>query len=152
MELILLEKIRNLGAIGDRVKVKSGYGRNFLVPHGKAVYATVSNIAAFEKRRAELEKKEAEVLAAAQQRAATLQALKLSIATHAGQDGKLFGSVGPREISKAFEDAGHDVDKSEIDLFNGPIRDLGEHEFGVQLHSELELKLTLTVIAEEPVK
>jgi large subunit ribosomal protein L9 len=152
MELILLEKTRNLGAIGDRVKVKSGYGRNFLVPQGKAVYATAANIAAFEKRRAELMKKEAEVLAAAQKRAATLQNLSLTITTNAGEDGKLFGSIGPREISKAFEDAGQPVDKSEIDLITGPIRDLGEHEFGVQLHSELELKMKLTVVAEEPAK
>lgn len=152
MEVILLEKIRNLGVIGDRVKVKSGYGRNFLVPQGKAVYATSANIAEFEKRRAELEKKEAEILAQAQKRAATLQDLSLSITTHAGDDGKLFGSIGPREISHAFEEAGHHVDKSEIDLINGPIRELGEHEVGVQLHSDIELKVKLTVIAEEPAK
>lgn len=152
MEVILLEKIRNLGVIGDRVKVKSGYGRNFLVPQGKAVYATSANIAEFEKRRAELEKKAAEVLAQAQQRAATLQELTLTITTHAGDDGKLFGSIGPREISHAFEEAGHHVDKSEIDLVDGPIRELGEHEVGVQLHSDLELKIKLTVVAEEPAK
>jgi large subunit ribosomal protein L9 len=150
MEVILLERIRNLGVIGDRVKVKSGYGRNFLVPQGKAVYATNANIAEFEKRRAELESKEAEVLAQAKQRAATLQDLVLTIATNAGEDGKLFGSIGPREIAKAYEDLGHNVDKGEIDLIQGPIRELGEHEFGLQLHSDVELKVKLTVIAEEP--
>ena len=100
MEVILLEKIRNLGVIGDRVKVKSGYGRNFLVPQGKAVYATNANIAEFEKRRAELEKKEAEVLAQAQQRAATLQELSLTITTNAGDDGKLMTAIdeSPRQF------------------------------------------------------
>lgn len=152
MELILLEKIRNLGAIGDRVKVKSGYGRNFLVPQGKAVFATATNIAEFEKRRAELEKKEAEVLAAAQKRAITLQDLSLVIKAIAAEDGKLFGSIGPREISKAFEDAGHEIDKSQIDLADGPIREIGESEVSIQLHSEVELKLKVTVVADEPAK
>ena len=152
MEVVLLEKIRNLGSIGDRVKVKPGYGRNYLVPQGKAAYATAANIAAFEKRRAELEKKEAEVLAAAQKRADALKDVTLVVAAHSGEDGKLFGSVGPREIAKAFDDAGYHVDKSEIDLLGGPIRDLGEHEFFVHTHSEIELKLKVTVTAEEPAK
>lgn len=150
MEVILLEKVRNLGAIGDKVKVKPGYGRNFLVPHGKAVYATASNIAEFEKRRAELLKKEAEVLAEAQKRAATLETLALQITAQAAEDGKLFGSIGPREISKAFDDLGHHVDKSEIDLLHGPIRELGEHDVSLQIHSEVVLKVKLTVLAEEP--
>lgn len=152
MEVILLEKIRNLGVIGDRVKVKSGYGRNYLVPQGKAVYATSANVAEFEKRRAELEKKEAEVLVSAQQRATALQDLAIIISTNAGDDGKLFGSIGPREISKAYESAGHHVDKSEIDLFNGPIRELGEHEVGLQLHSDIEIKVKVTIVAEEQTK
>jgi large subunit ribosomal protein L9 len=152
MEVILLEKIRKLGIIGDRVNVKPGFGRNYLVPQGKAVYATTANIAEFEKRRAELEKKEAEVLTGAQQRAATLENLTLSIPAHASEDGKLFGSIGPREIAKAFELAGHHVDKSEIDLIHGPIREAGEHEVAVQLHSDVELKIKVTVTPEETTK
>lgn len=152
MEVVLLEKIRNLGSIGDRVNVKPGFGRNYLVPQGKAVYATAANIAEFEKRRAELEKKEAEVFAAAQKRADTLKDVTLIVAAHAAEDGKLFGSIGPREIAKAFETSGHHVDKSEIDLLAGPIRELGEHEYSLHLHGEIELALKLTVVAEEPTK
>ncbi len=149
MEIILLEKVRNLGAIGDKVNVKSGYGRNYLVPQGKAVYATNANIAEFEKRREELLKKEAAVLAEAKKRAATLETLALSIIALAAEDGKLYGSIGPREIAKAFDDLGHHVDKSEIDLLNGPIREVGEHELSLQIHSEVELKIKLVVTAEE---
>lgn len=148
MEIILLENIRNLGVIGDRVKVKSGYGRNYLVPQGKAVFATERNLALFEERREELLKKAAEVLKLAQERGKTLQELSLNITAMASEEGKLFGSIGTREVSKAFEDLGHHVDKIEIDMPEGPIRDVGEYEIHVILHAELVLPIKVTVVAQ----
>lgn len=148
MEIILLENIRNLGVIGDRVNVKPGYGRNFLVPQGKAVYANERNLALFEERREELLKKAAEVLKAAQERGKTLQDLSLNITAIASEEGKLFGSIGPREISRAFEQQGATVDKIEIDMPDGPIRDIGEYEVNVLLHAEVVLPIKVTVVAE----
>lgn len=148
MEIILLENIRNLGVIGDRVKVKPGYGRNFLVPNGKAVYATDRNLALFEERREELLKKAAEVLKAAQDRGKAFQDLSLNITALASEEGKLFGSIGPREISRAFEDLGHLIDKVEIDMPEGPIRDIGDYEINVILHAEVVLPIKVTVVAQ----
>lgn len=148
MEIILLENIRNLGVIGDRVNVKPGYGRNFLVPQGKAVYANERNTALFEERREELMKKAAEVLKAAQERGKALQDLSLNITALASEEGKLFGSIGPREISRAFEEQGAVVDKIEITMPNGPIRDIGEYEVNVLLHAEVVIPIKVTVVAE----
>ncbi len=148
MEIILLENIRNLGVIGDRVNVKPGYGRNFLVPQGKAVYANERNLALFEERREELLKKAADVLKAAQDRGKAFKDLSLNITALASEEGKLFGSIGPREISRSFEELGHNVDKIEIDMPDGPIRDIGEYEVNVLLHAEVILPIKVTVIAE----
>lgn len=148
MEVILLENIRNLGVIGDTVKVKPGYGRNYLVPHGKAVYANERNLKEFEARRDELLKKAAEVLAQAQERGKTLQDIDLSITAMASEEGKLFGSIGPREISRAFEEKGHHVDKIEIDMPDGPIRDIGDYEVNVLLHADVVIPIKVTVVAE----
>ncbi|MDQ2993468.1 MAG: 50S ribosomal protein L9 [Pseudomonadota bacterium] len=148
MEVILLENIRNLGIIGDRVKVKGGYARNFLVPHGKAIYANERNLAQFEARREELLQKAAEVKAAAETRGKTIADLSLVITAIASEEGKLFGSIGPREISRAFEDLGHNVDKIEIDMPEGPIRDIGEYNINVLLHAEVVIPIKVTVNAE----
>jgi len=127
MDVILLEKVKNLGSLGARVSVKPGYGRNFLIPKGKAVPATEANIAAFDARRAELERQEAETLAAAQARAAQLAEIAVVIAAKSGDEGKLFGSVGTRDIAEAITAAGVTVDKSEVRLPNGAIRNTGEY-------------------------
>jgi large subunit ribosomal protein L9 len=149
MDVILLEKVENLGSIGDRVKVRSGYGRNFLVPRGKATLATPANIAIFEARRAELEKKEAEELQAATQRAASAAKLTLRLAAKAGTEGKLFGSLGTADIAEACTAAGVTVRRSEIRLPNGPIRTLGEHSIELHLHSDVNATIRITVVAED---
>jgi len=149
MDVILLEKVENLGNIGDRVKVRSGYGRNFLVPRGKATLATPANIAIFEARRAELEKKEAEELQAATQRAASAAKLTLRLAAKAGTEGKLFGSLGTADIAEACTAAGVTVRRSEIRLPNGPIRTLGEHSIELHLHSDVNATIRITVVAED---
>lgn len=149
MEVILLEKVQNLGDLGDRVQVKAGFGRNFLVPYGKAVPATRDNVEKFEARRAELEKAASEKLAAAQARAEKLQGMRVEIAAKtADEDGKLFGSVGSREIMDAVAKLGGDVEKSEIHLPNGPLRSIGEFPIEVQLHSDVLAELTVAVVAE----
>lgn len=149
MEVILLEKIGKLGTIGDRVSVKSGYGRNFLIPQGKAVFATSSNIAEFEARRAELEKAAAEKVAAAEARAAKLAELgTITILANAGDEGKLFGSVGTQDIADAVTAAGAEIDRSEVRLPEGALRDLGEYEVDIQLHSEVIQTVSLNVVAE----
>ena len=137
MEVILLQKVANLGNIGDLVKVKSGYGRNFLLPHGKATLATVANKAKFEARRAELEKAAREELAAAEARAAKFTSFKLSITAKAGSEGKLFGSVGTADIAEAATKAGLALERSEVRLPEGPIRMAGEHSVQIQLHATL---------------
>jgi large subunit ribosomal protein L9 len=146
MEVILLEKVRNLGALGEKVNVKSGYGRNFLIPHGKAVSATPKNIEAFEVRRAELEKLEAEHLAAAQARKAAIEGLgAVIINSKAGDEGKLFGSIGTRDIADAVHAAGVALEKSEIDLPTGVIRNIGDYEIVVELHSDVVATLKLSI-------
>ena len=149
MDVILLENIGNLGALGDKVSVKAGYGRNYLIPQGKAVPATQANVAEFEARRAEFERAAAEVLAAAQARAQALAALELiTVEANAGEEGKLFGSVGTRDIAEAVTAAGCPVDKSEIRLPEGALRETGEYSIAVQLHPEVMTDLTLAVVPE----
>jgi large subunit ribosomal protein L9 len=149
MEIILLQKVANLGNIGDRVKVKPGYGRNFLLPQGKATLATPDNVAKFEARRAELEKAAGEELGKAQARAAKLQGFKLSITAKAGGEGKLFGSVGTSDIAEATTKAGFDVERSEVRLPHGPIRQAGEHLVQIHLHTDVTVELPVTIVAEE---
>ena len=148
MQVILLEKIRRLGELGDTVKVKSGYGRNFLIPQGKAVSATEANKKFFEQRRAELEKKQAEVLAAAQARAEKLAALTVTIASKAGDEGKLFGSVGTRDIAEAVTKAGVAIEKSEVRLPNGALRNVGVYDIAIALHSEVAATVKVAIVAE----
>ena len=149
MEVILLENIGNLGALGDKVDVKPGYGRNFLIPQGKAVPATEGNVAKFEARRAELEATAAETLSNAEARGEALTALgAVEIAATAGEEGKLFGSVGTRDIADALTAAGCEVDKSEIRLPEGVIRELGEFEIMIQVHADVSTSVAIHIIAE----
>jgi large subunit ribosomal protein L9 len=149
MELILLERVKNLGDLGDVVKVKSGYGRNFLLPQGKALTATASNKEVFETRKAELMKKSAESLNAAKLRAEKIGGKKVTVKALAADEGKLYGSVGPAEIARAAELAGLDIEKSEIDLPEGPIRMTGTYTVAVRLHSEIETSLDVVVEEEK---
>jgi large subunit ribosomal protein L9 len=149
MQVILLENIRNLGGLGDSVSVANGYGRNFLLPNGKAVPATQDNVEKFEARRAELEKKAADILAAAQARAAQIAALSVTIEAHSGDEGKLFGSVGTKDIAEAMTTAGVAVEKHEVRLPNGALRNTGEFEVDVHLHADVNAVLKLTIVAEE---
>jgi large subunit ribosomal protein L9 len=149
MEVILLQKIANLGDIGDRVKVKPGFGRNFLLPGGKATLATPENIARFESRRAELEAKASKDLTSAKERAAALEGFKLEITAKAGNEGKLFGSIGTADIAEACANAGHAIERAEVRLPGGPIRQVGEHVISLHLHSDIDVQVPLTVIAEE---
>ncbi len=137
MEVILLKPNKNLGKLGDKVKVKSGYGRNYLIPQGQAVPATAENVEYFEKRRSELEAEAASELESAKQRLATLESLNVTIAMKAGDEGKLFGSVGTRDIADAIVKAGVEVEKKEIQMPEGALRQVGEYEVGVQVHSEV---------------
>lgn len=149
MQVILLDKIGNLGSLGDTVNVKSGYARNYLIPQGKAVMANKANIEMFETRRAELEAKVAEVLAADQARADQISALEaVVIASKAGDEGKLFGSVGTRDIADAITEAGVKVAKSEVRLPEGALRNLGEYEVSIQLHSEVFATAKIQIVAE----
>ena len=149
MNIILLDKIANLGGLGDQVSVKSGYARNFLFPQGKAVPATKDNVEKFEARRAELEAKIAEALNAAQTRADQLSALEtVTIAAPAGDEGKLFGSVGTRDIADAVTAAGVELAKAEVKLPTGTLRELGEFDIDVQLHSEVMTSVKLAIVAE----
>jgi large subunit ribosomal protein L9 len=149
MELILLQKVANLGNIGDRVRVKSGYGRNFLLPKGKATLATPANVARFEARRAELEKIASDELERAGQRAAALKDFKLNITAKAGTEGKLFGSVGTADIAEAASAAGHTLARSEVRLPEGPLRTVGEHTVQIHLHADVDLELRVIIVAEE---
>lgn len=149
MEVILLEKVRNLGGLGDQVKVKSGYGRNYLIPKGKAVMATKENVAMFEERRAELEAKAAEQMATAQGRAEKLAGLGVvTIVARAGDEGKLFGSVTASDVADAVSAAGVDVAKSEVKMPEGALRQTGEFELMVQLHTDVAQNITVQVVAE----
>ena len=152
MEVILLEKIDNLGGVGDQVKVRSGYGRNYLLPKGKATLATPENIAIFEERRVELERKEAGETAAAEGRAAQIRDLSLRLMAKAGTEGKIFGSLGTIDIVEACAAAGVEVERSEVRLPNGPLRTLGEHEVEIHLHSDVNVTILIEVVADdEPV-
>lgn len=147
MELILLEKVKNLGNLGDKVQVKPGYGRNYLVPHGKAAPATASNLADFEKRRADIEAKAGTLLAAAAARRAALDGQEVSLSVNASPEGKLFGSVGPREIAEAFTARGLHVEKSEVIMPEGPIRVTGESSLTLALHADVSATVKVIVQA-----
>ena len=148
MEVILLEKIRNLGELGDKVNVKSGYGRNFLIPYNKAIIANQDNLAEFEARRVELEKMAKENLAAAESRAASLAELSVTITAKAGDEGKLYGSVNVKEIADAITETGVAVEKSEVILDHGAIRNTGEYDIRIQLHTDVEATIKLTIVEE----
>ena len=149
MEVILLQKIANLGNVGDRVKVRSGFGRNFLLPQGKATLATAENVARFEARREELERAAREHLASAGERAGAMQDFRLTIHAKAGTEGKLFGSVGTSDIAEACTRAGFKVERSEVRLPAGPLRMLGEHTVSLHLHADVDVPLHVTIVAEE---
>ncbi len=148
MEVILLEKVRNLGALGETIKVRAGYGRNYLIPRGKAVMATADNIAKFEARRAELEQAAAGTLAVAQGRAAKVAELgEVTIGHNAGEEGKLFGSVGTHDIADAISKAGVEVARHEIAMPEGPIRQVGEYELELNLHTDVTQTIKVNVVA-----
>ena len=148
MNVILLERLTNLGDIGDEVAVKAGFARNFLIPKGKAVRATEENRAVFEGRRAELESAAAEQLSEAQGRAAKLEGLSLTLVVKAGEEGKLYGSVGTQDIADAITAEAIEVARSEVRLPEGVIRSIGEYEIDVQLHSDVAVSIAVAVVAE----
>ena len=148
MDIILLQRIKNLGKLGDKVSVKAGYGRNFLIPQGKAVAATEANTAAFEARRAELEKQEAAILAAANARDEQLNEVNIVITAKAGDEGKLFGSIGTRDIADALTNAGLTVDRAEVRLPLGALRNTGEFNIAIQLHHDVTAEVLVTIVAE----
>jgi large subunit ribosomal protein L9 len=149
MNVILLENVENLGGIGDLVKVKPGYGRNFLLPQGKAALATPGNMKAIEARRAELEKAAAEDVAKAKARAKTIDGIEIVISANAGSEGKLFGSVGPMDIVEALNAIQVEVERAEIRLPDGPIHDIGDFAVGVHLHTEVDAEITVKVVAAD---
>jgi large subunit ribosomal protein L9 len=149
MDVILLQKVANLGNIGDRVNVKSGYGRNFLLPEGKATLATPANVKKFEARRAELEKAAKDELASAESRAAALKEFVLKIAAKAGNEGKLFGSIGTTDIAEACTAQGQKISRSEVRLPTGPIRMVGDHQVTLHLHADVDVQLQVSVVPEE---
>lgn len=150
MEVILLDKVENLGGLGDKVKVRSGYGRNFLIPQGKAVPATADNLAEFEKRRAELEAQIADELKKAESRKTELEGKRFEVRARAGEEGKLFGSVGTTDVVDAIKAAGIEVERREVRMPDtGPIHELGEFEIGIHLHSDVDTTVTIAVVAEE---
>lgn len=149
MNVILLESVENLGGIGDLVKVKPGYGRNYLLPQGKAALATPENMKAIEARRAELEKAAAEELAKAQERAKAFTDLEVVVLANAGAEGKLFGSVGPVDIVTALETVQVAIERAEVRMPDGPIQELGEFPIGVHLHSEVNVEVLVKVVGEE---
>lgn len=148
MDVILLDKVGKLGEIGDKVAVKAGFGRNYLIPQGKAVPATEENLKEFEARRAELEAAAAEKLAEAQKRAEGLQEMEITIAANAGDEGKLFGSIGTKDIADAVTAKGVEVDKAEIKLPEGTLRETGDYEIDIQLHPDVMATIKLSVIPE----
>ncbi|MCH8135508.1 MAG: 50S ribosomal protein L9 [Proteobacteria bacterium] len=149
MNVILLENVENLGVIGDLVKVKAGFGRNFLMPQGKAALATPENVKAIDARRAELEKNAAEDLGNAKKRADVLNGMELVISANAGSEDKLFGSVGPIDITEAFAAVQVEVQRSEVRMPDGPIHELGEFQIGVHLHPEVNAEVTVKVVAAD---
>ncbi|MBC8024668.1 MAG: 50S ribosomal protein L9 [Steroidobacteraceae bacterium] len=148
MDVILLTKVANLGNIGDRVKVKSGYGRNFLLPKGKATLATPDNVKKFEARRADLEKVAKDQFKDAESRAAALKDFKLEITAKAGTEGKLFGSIGTSDIAEACTKAGHKLARAEVRLPTGPLRTVGEHVVALHLHTDIDVQLPVVITAE----
>ena len=148
MQLILLQKVVNLGALGDKVNVKPGYGRNFLIPYGRAVPATAKNIAEFETRRADYEAKANDIHAAAEARKAKLEGASVIVKANSSTEGKLYGSVGPRDIAEAFTAAGLPLNKSEVVMGEGPLRRTGEFEITVHLHADVETKVKVTVVPD----
>ncbi|HHB92256.1 MAG TPA: 50S ribosomal protein L9 [Thioploca sp.] len=148
MEVILLEKIKHLGKLGDKVVVKNGYARNYLVPKNKAVLATANNLADFEVRRSEFEKAQQTVLESSKERAEQLKEIIVEIAGKVGVEGKLFGSVGAADIAQAITEGGIPITKQEIRLSNGPIRQVGEYDIKVHLHQDVDAFVTVQVIAE----
>ncbi|MEQ6916958.1 50S ribosomal protein L9 [Halomonas aquatica] len=148
MDVILLDNIGKLGGLGDQVTVKPGYGRNYLVPYGLAVPATKDNIEAFQAQRAELEAQAAERKAVAEARAEQLNDIELSLVSKAGDEGKLFGSIGPRDLAEAISSAGMEVAKSEVRMPQGPIRQTGEYDVVLHLHAEVDATVRVVVVAE----
>lgn len=148
MELILIEKVLNLGDLGDKVKVKPGYGRNYLVPSGKAMRATSANIAEFEARREELEIIARQKMSAAGERLASIEGFELVVSANASDEGKLYGSIGPREIAEAVTERGIALSKSEVIMGEGPIRNVGEHQVLIHLHADVETEIKVTVNPE----
>lgn len=148
MDVILLDKIGKLGGLGDKVTVKPGHGRNYLVPYGLAVPATKDNIEAFQAQRAELEAQAAERKAVAEARAEQLNDIELSLVSKAGDEGKLFGSIGPRDLAEAISSAGIEVAKSEVRMPQGPIRQTGEYDIDLHLHAEVDATVRVVVVAE----
>jgi len=148
MQVILLEKIHNLGALGDVVKVKAGFARNFLIPKGKAQRATPENLAAFEQRRGELERAQADALVAAQARGSKLDGVMVQVTRRAGVDGRLFGSVTNYDIAEALAGLGHEVERSAIRMPQGPLKMVGDHDIAVALHSDVVVHIKVSVLAE----
>jgi large subunit ribosomal protein L9 len=149
MQVILMEKVANLGNLGDVVKVKDGYARNFLIPHGKAKRATPDNLKAFESRRAELEKAQAETLSKAQERGAKLDGLTLQITQKAGPDGRLFGSVTNYDIVEALQKQGHEVERANVRMPQGPLKQVGEYPIGIALHTDVAVTIKVAVLGEQ---
>ena len=149
MQVILLERVQNLGELGDSVKVKPGFARNFLIPQGRAVIATPENVAEFEARRAELERQEAEALAVVQARADALEGQEITLARKTGEEGKLFGSVGPQDIADALTAAGNPVSRNEVRLLNDTLRQVGDFTVRVHLYANVEASITVHIVAEE---
>ncbi len=149
MEVILLDNVGKIGDLGDKVNVKAGYGRNYLIPQGKAVPATKENLETFEARRAELEKASKDKLVAAESRAKELAELELTIAVKAGEEGKLFGSIGTRDLADVITSSGVEINKSEVKLPEGPLRQTGEYEIDLQLHPDVLATVTVIVVPEE---
>ena len=149
MQVILLEKVRNLGSLGEEVRVKSGFARNFLIPYGKAVVANEDNRKKFEARRAELEAVQRDALGKAQARGEKLAGATVQIVRKISEDGKLFGSVGMRDIVDAMVAAGFEIERSEVHLDRGPIKEVGDHEISVSLHPEVNIKIHVSVVGEK---
>ncbi len=149
MQVILMEKVANLGELGDVVKVKDGYARNFLIPHGKAKRATPDNLKAFESRRADLEKAQADVLAKAQERGSKLDGLTVQITQKAGPDGRLFGSVTNYDIVEALKKQGHEVERANIRMPQGPLKQVGEYPLQVGLHTDVTVTVKVAVLGEQ---
>ena len=149
MQVILLERVQNLGELGDSVKVKPGYARNYLIPQGRAVIATPANVAEFEARRAQLEGQEAQALAAVQARADALEGQEVTLVRKTGEEGKLFGSVGPQDIADALTEGGTPVARNEVRLANDTLRQIGDYEVGVHLYANVEASITVHIVSED---